>query len=96
MWKILHKLFGWDYVLLNSKSVRRVCVLKSCDKYTIHCGRWVFLNEDGSTSSNIWPTYRPLTWDLEDGSGLPSRDRESVGAGLPTQMSMVGSGDAEY
>lgn len=64
MWKILNKLFGWDYVLLDSSSVRRVRVLKGCDKYIIVGGEWVFLNEDGSTTSPVWPTYRPLTWDL--------------------------------
>lgn len=68
MWKLLNKLFGWDYALIHSyreDKVLRVRTLKNCDKYIIYFGKWVFLNEDGSTTSNIRPTsYRPLTWDL--------------------------------
>lgn len=65
MWKILHKLFGWDYVLIRwngEHKVRRVRTLKNCDRYVVQGGEFFFLNEDGSTTEGR--DYKPLTWDL--------------------------------
>jgi hypothetical protein len=67
MWKILHKVFGWDYVLIRwngEHKVRRVRTLKNCDRYVVQGGEFFFLNEDGSTTEGR--DYKPLTWDLED------------------------------
>lgn len=52
MWRLLHHLFGWDYVHLKNSAteiIRRVRFTKSGEPYVVYSGHHlVFLRDPGS------------------------------------------------
>jgi hypothetical protein len=66
MWRLLNKLFGWNYVLIRSGAMdyrytRKVHKDKRGEMYIVFCWQdiWYLLDDGKTDNGYLW---KPLTW----------------------------------
>ncbi|PCI53444.1 MAG: hypothetical protein COB36_12315 [Alphaproteobacteria bacterium] len=67
MWKLWHKLFGWDFIQLKygwGTKIRRVRYMPSAYPYVVVCGSIIPIKPNGVIEDYPYE-YTPLTWRVE-------------------------------